>query len=221
VTSRRILGNHESQGSIPYYNGSPSFATTGPGTPGYGLVLDSTGKIPGWRSIEGAKLVSATSGTADTVITNLPEDYNDIVVRMWGTSTGPLLDTFTYTGGNTLGSTIYNAYYGIDQDSTFSTTTITAASNNLAQIPYAAAWTANATYGAVFEVHILDYANKSGLNTTDRPIFGVTYNAPGSSAIQGFRIHNGRIALPNGTDKITGFTVNVGNATQAYVYLTR
>lgn len=220
MTSRRIFGNNESEGSIPYYDGSPNFAGTGPGTAGYGLVLDSTGKIPRWRAIEGAKLVSATSGTADTVITNLPEDYNDIVVRMYGVSTGPLLDTFTHTSG-TIGTTIYNAYFGIDQDSTFSTTTIAGAANNLGTIPYAAAWAATATYGAVLEVHILDYANKSGLNTTDRPIFGVTYNAPGSSTIQGFRIHNGRIALPNGTDKITGFTVNVAAATQAYVYVTR
>jgi hypothetical protein len=225
VTSKRILGSHASVGAIPYYNGSPSFSATGAGSAYQVLSLDPTGKIPGWSSLEGAKLVYASSGSVDAVITNLPTHYNDIVIRAYGLSTAPTFDTWTYRSANgttgTLGTTLYQAYFGIDQDSTFSTTTIAGAANNLSSISLVSLWSTSATYGGAVEFKILDYANASGIASADKPLIGMTHNAPGTSTIQGFKVWNGRVALPNSTDVITGFTVNVAAATQVYVYVTR
>jgi hypothetical protein len=168
-------------------------------------------------------LLAAYSGTANVVLTNLPHYLHEVRVLLVtdGDPSGYRLRTFTLTDGT---ATSLGSNFGADPDGTYTTTTIEGAN----QTAIGAAFThpsgslliaEDGTGSNVIDIRLPDFANASGLNSTQRSIYSLAYTPPGSLATQGFTVATTKYTLTSGSAKITGFTIALNSVgTRVYVY---
>ena len=168
-------------------------------------------------------LLAAYSGTANVVLTNLPTYLHEVRVLLVtdGDPSGYRLQTFTLTDGT---ATSLGSNFGVDPDTTFNSTTIQGQDQNTGGIAFthpsgSLLIAEDGTRSNVIDIRLPDFANASGLNSTERSIYSLAYTPPGSLATQGITVATTKYTLTSGVAKITGFTIALNSvATGVYVY---
>lgn len=176
-------------------------------------------------------LASAVSSSSSLVVTGIPTTYKDIYIRVHGLSASSAIriESLDADTGNI--SNIYQAVTKIDNDATYTSTTIegiiASSTTSAATQSFPAATTAmvevdSSTYGYTLEVHLFDYANASGLNNATRYFKHVSISPNGATSPTNASliVGQGRYTLATATAAITSFTINNagGVAMTAYVY---
>lgn len=186
------------------------------------LKVNSAGTDTEWVYDRGQILLAVYSGTADVVLTNIPQYLHEVRVLLAtdGSQSSHRLQSFVISSGTA--SAIQGAYFGLDKDTAFSTTTIEGTQSGVAALSHPPGAVLLGESGAghnVVEIRIPDFANASGANHTARSIYSLSYSPPGSTTTQGFTVATTSYSLTDGSAKITGFTIALNSvATRVYVY---
>lgn len=186
------------------------------------LRVNSTGTDTEWVYDRGQILLAAYSGTADVVLTNLPEYLHEVRVLLTsnGITSSHRLQSFIISSGTA--TTVESSSFGIDKDTAFSTTTLEGATTGNVAFSHPAGSLSMSEDGSshnVIEIRIPDFANSSGQNHTERSIYSLSYSPPGSTTTHGLTVATTAYSLTNGSAKITGFTIALNSvATRVYVY---
>jgi hypothetical protein len=202
------------------------------GTSGQFLSTNGTGTLS-WASQSSSGgmtlLANTNSSNATLSVTNIPTTYKDIYIRVHGLST---TTAFTVTGitpstGNMTG--IYLATTSIDNDATYTSTTIVGAVGNSTTTTATKDFPNNtlievdsSTYGGMLEIWVYDYANASGQNNGTRYFKTMSISPNGATAPSNASIivGHGRFTLATATATVTSLTLsNTGGQTMvAFIY---
>jgi hypothetical protein len=93
-------------GAIPFGNGTNALSYLPVGEAGQILRVNSTASSPEWQYPSGKVLLASYSGSADVVLSNIPQFYRELRVIIYtaGSALNMMLTNFTLTNGGTSSS---------------------------------------------------------------------------------------------------------------------
>ena len=202
------------------------------GTSGQFLSTNGTGTLS-WASQSSSGgmtlLASLNNASTDLTISSIPTTYKDLYIRVHGlqTTTNVTVSNITPSTGNMTG--IYLATTSIDNDATYTSTTIVGTIGNSTTTTATKSFPSNnlievdsATYGGVLEIWFYDYANASGQNNGTRYFKTMSISPNGATAPTNASliVGNGRFTLATATATVTSLVLtNLGaSPIWAYVY---
>lgn len=201
------------------------------GTSGQVLSTNGTGTLS-WATASGGGmtlLANANSSASALSVTSIPTTYKDIYIRVHGlsTTTDFTVSNITPSTGNMTG--IYLATTSIDNDATYTSSTMVGTVGNSTTTTATKSFPSNAlievdsaTYGGVLEIWFYDYANASGQNNATRYFKTMSISPNGATAPTNASIivGHGRFTLATATATITSLdlTNTGGYPMVAFIY---
>lgn len=209
-------------GKIPYADGTNTLAYLPIGSTGQVLMVNDTANAPVWR-YSGKVLLASYSGTANVVLTNIPQYYRElrIVIITAGLMTNTRLITFTASNGGTITAGA-GAHYAINASATVGTANGTSAGGG--SLVHPGSGTLAYDGGSVNTVEIVmpEYSGSTygGSNiTTGKVIYNLMMTPPGGAtssygigcAVTAYDVSAANVG-------ITGFTIDL-NAVNSRVWV--
>jgi hypothetical protein len=202
-------------GSIAYVNSSGTESYLPIGATGQVLAVTSAANAPEWK-YGGKTLLASYSGSANLVLTNIPQYYRElrVVISSAGLMTNTRLITFTASNSGTITKGA-GAHYAINASSTVGTANGTGSAGGSLVHPGSGVMAYDG--GAVNTVEIVmpEYSGSTfggSTLTTDKMIYHVMMTPPGgstSSYAMGCAVTYYEVSAAN--VGITGFTVDLNS----------